>query len=128
MNVALAVGNVIDGVVEPVGQVTSDLIDPSTEALVGTATVSRFDEVDRAMDAAARAFEEWRRTTPRERQERLLALADLIEANTDRIADAEVLLTGKPRQVTIVSEIARSVDNIRFFAGALRVIPGAAQA
>ena len=115
----IAVGNVIDGVVESIGQVTSDLLNPATEAVVGAATLSRLDEVDRAMDAAARAFEGWRRTTPRERQERLFHLADLIEANTERIADAEVLLTGKPRQATITHEILRAVDNIRFFAGAL---------
>ena len=125
---AIAVGNVIDGVVDSIGQVTTDLINPATEAAVGLATLSGLDDVDRAMDAAARAFEGWRRTTPRERQERLFRLADLIEANTDRIADAEILLTGKPRQATIVSEISRAVDNIRFFAGALRVIPASAQA
>lgn len=124
---AIAVGNVIDGLVEPIGQVTTALVNPATEAVEGTATLSGLDDVDRAMDAAARAYEEWRRTTPRERQERLFHLADLIAANTERIADAEVMLTGKPRQATIVSEISRAVDNIRFFAGALRVIPGAAQ-
>lgn len=124
----LAVGNVIDGVVEPIVQLTSELVDPATEESVGRASLSRLAEVDRAMDAASHAWTEWRRTTPRERQERLLHLADLIDADIDRIADAEVLLTGKPRAATITSEILRAVDNIRFFAGALRVVPGGAQA
>jgi acyl-CoA reductase-like NAD-dependent aldehyde dehydrogenase len=126
--VAREEGNVIDGVTDPIGQLTTDLVNPATEEIVGRATLSRLEEVDRAMDAAAHAWEEWRRTTPRERQERLLHLADLIEAETDRIVDAEVLLTGKPRQATLVSEVSRAIDNIRFFAGALRVVPGGAQA
>ncbi|QJU53460.1 aldehyde dehydrogenase family protein [Herbiconiux sp. KACC 21604] len=123
----LTVGNVIDGVVRPIGQLTTDLVNPATGERVGSATLSRSAEVDEAMEAAAAAWQSWRRTTPRERQERLLHLASLIEENIDRILEAEVLLTGKPRQATLDFELRRAVDNIRFFAGALRVVPGAAQ-
>ena len=121
------VGNVIDGISQPVGQLTTDLINPATGELVGTATLSRSDDVHLAMEAASRAWQSWRRVTPRERQERLLHLATLIEENIDRILEAEVQLTGKPRQATLTAELRRSVDNIRFFAGALRVVPGLAQ-
>jgi aldehyde dehydrogenase (NAD+)/betaine-aldehyde dehydrogenase len=125
--VKITVGNVIDGRSEAVGQLTTDLVNPATGETVGEATLSRADEVDLAMQAASRAWQTWRRTTPRERQERLLHLATLIEENLDRILEAEVQLTGKPRQATLDFELRRSIDNIRFFAGALRVVPGAAQ-
>ena len=122
------VGNVVNGISEPIGQLTTELVNPATGAAVGRATLSRSNEVDDAMEAAGSAWLGWRRVTPRERQERLMHLAALIEENIDRILEAEILLTGKPRQATLVAELRRSVDNIRFFAGALRVMPGGAQA
>ena len=125
--VFISISNVIGGEVQPIGVSTTELVNPATETVVGVATLSREGEVDAAMSSADAAFRTWRRTTPRERQERLLHFADLIEQNIDRIVEIEVLLTGKPRVATRVAEVERSIDNIRFFAGALRVVPGIAQ-
>jgi betaine-aldehyde dehydrogenase len=103
---------------------TSDLVDPSTGEVFAQAPVSSAADVDRAMAAAATAFEGWRDSTPSERQKALIRIADAIEARADELVDAEVRNTGKPRGLTLSEEIPPMVDQIRFFAGAARVLEG----
>jgi betaine-aldehyde dehydrogenase len=110
--------------VEPVDGRYADLIDPSTGEVFAAAPVSGQADVDRAMDAAAKAFEGWRDTTPRERQLAMLKLADAVEARTAELVDAECQNTGKPRQLTIDEELPPAVDHFRFFAGAARLLEG----
>jgi betaine-aldehyde dehydrogenase len=86
--------------------------------------VSRADDVDRAMTAAARAFDRWRDATPSDRQRALLRIADAIEARGDQFVAAESENTGKPISLTASEELAPMVDQIRFFAGAARVLEG----
>jgi betaine-aldehyde dehydrogenase len=107
---------------------TSDLIDPATGAVFGTAPVSTTADVDAAMQAAATAFESWKRTTPAERQKALLKIADALESRAVEFVDAEVLNTGKPRSSMAADEVPPAVDQIRFFAGAARVLEGRAAA
>ena len=101
--------------------------DPSTGLQIGTAPDSDAAAVDLAFQAAQQAFKSYKRTTPAERQAMMLRLADLIEANADRLLEAEVACTGKPRQITRKLEILRGADQLRFFAGACRVVSGTAQ-
>ena len=61
---------------------------------------------------------------PSERQLALLRLADAIEARADELVDVECRNTGKPRALTLSEEIPPMVDQIRFFAGAARVLEG----
>ena len=103
---------------------TADLVDPSTGEVFAQAPVSSEADVDRAMTAAATAFEGWRDSTPSERQMALIRIADAIEARADELVDAEVRNTGKPRGLTLSEEIPPMVDQIRFFAGAARVLEG----
>ena len=84
--------------------------------------------MDAAFAAAKRAFGEWGRTTPGERQAALLAMADAIEQNGERLVAAEAENTGKPIGLTTSEEIPPMVDQIRFFAGAARVLEGKASA
>jgi betaine-aldehyde dehydrogenase len=100
--------------------------DPSTGLQIGTAPDSDAAAVDLAFQAAQQAFKGYKRTTPGERQALLLQLADLIEANVDRLLEAEVACTGKPRAATRELEILRGADQLRFFAGACRVVSGMA--
>jgi betaine-aldehyde dehydrogenase len=102
----------------------SDLIDPSTGEVFATAPVSGAADVAAAMQAAAGAFETWRDTTPSQRQQALLRIADGIEARAKEIVDAESENTGKPVQLTFDEELPPMVDQIRFFAGAARVLEG----
>jgi betaine-aldehyde dehydrogenase len=103
---------------------TTDLVDPSTGAVFGTAPLSSDKDVDRAYAAAAEAFEAWRDTTPSERQKAMLAIADALESHADELVEIESQNTGKPIALTRSEEIPPMVDQIRFFAGAARLLEG----
>src|SRR5215207_2412717 len=101
-----------------------DRVDPSTGEVFGTAPLSGPEDVDAAMRAAAEAFEGWRDSTPSERQRALLRIADAIEARGEELVAAESRNTGKPVQLTMDEELPPSLDQIRFFAGAARMLEG----
>jgi betaine-aldehyde dehydrogenase len=109
---------------DPADGRTSDLVDPSTGEVFATAPLSSGADVDAAMQAAATAFEGWRDSTPSDRQKALIRIADAIESRADELVDAEVRNTGKPRGLTQSEEIGPMVDQIRFFAGAARLLEG----
>jgi betaine-aldehyde dehydrogenase len=117
--------NFIDGkLVDSADGRRADLVDPSTGEVFGTAPVSSAEDVDRAFAAAATAFETWRDTTPSERQRALERFADALEARADDLVAAESQNTGKPVQLTLDEEIPPMVDQVRFFAGAARLLEG----
>ncbi|MFZ0173610.1 MAG: gamma-aminobutyraldehyde dehydrogenase [Acidimicrobiales bacterium] len=105
---------------------TSDLINPSTGEAYAEAPISGEDDVNTAFEAAASAFETWRDSTPSERSRALLKIADAIEARADELVSVESENTGKPLGLTLSEEIPPMVDQIRFFAGAARVLEGRA--
>ncbi|MSO26861.1 MAG: gamma-aminobutyraldehyde dehydrogenase [Candidatus Nanopelagicales bacterium] len=105
---------------------TSDLINPSTGEVFASAPVSSATDVDRAYVAADAAFEIWSNSTPSERQQALLTIADAFEAHADELVALESENTGKPIGVTASEEIPPMIDQIRFFAGAARVLEGRA--
>ncbi|WP_349269074.1 gamma-aminobutyraldehyde dehydrogenase [Mycolicibacterium parafortuitum] len=119
------VRNFIGGeLVDSTSGATMPLIDPSTGEKYGTAPVSNEQDIDNAYAAASAAFKEWKKTTPSQRQKALLDFADEVERNADALVAAEGRNTGKPNHVTAVEEIPPMVDQIRFFAGAARVLEG----
>ena len=75
---------------------TTEIINPSTGKAYATAQLSNAADVDQALKAAANAFEEWRETTPAERQRALLKIADALESRADEIVAIESENTGKP--------------------------------
>lgn len=83
-------------------------------------------QVDEAVNAADAAFEQWGQTTPKERAEALLKLADAIEQNAEMFAKLESQNCGKPLHCVINDEIPAVVDVFRFFAGAARCLSGLA--
>ncbi len=101
-----------------------DLVDPATGEVFATAPVSGAEDVDRAYAAADRAFEEWGDTTPQERQNALLKIADALEARADEFVQVECRDTGKPIGLTASEELPPGVDHFRFFAGAARLLEG----
>ena len=105
---------------------TLDIVNPVTARVVAQAPVSGAADVDAAYTAASAAFEEWGQTTPSERQQALLKFADAIEARADELVRLESENTGKPHALTASEEIPPMVDQIRFFAGAARVLEGRA--
>ncbi len=105
---------------------TSPIIDPVTEEVIAYAPVSGPADVDAAMKAAAEAFRTWRRVIPAERQKALLRLADAVEARTDEFVAVESRNTGKPLGITATDELVPIIDQLRFFAGAARLLEGRA--
>ncbi|MGW5448503.1 gamma-aminobutyraldehyde dehydrogenase [Streptomyces asiaticus] len=101
-----------------------EVTDPVTGEVYATSPRSGAADVDAAMAAAAAAFPTWRDATPATRQRLLLKIADAVEARAEEIAEAECRNTGKPRALTLTEEIAPIVDQIRFFAGAARLLEG----
>ncbi|GAB3064129.1 gamma-aminobutyraldehyde dehydrogenase [Micromonospora schwarzwaldensis] len=110
--------------VDPVDGGYADLVDPCTGEVFARAPVSGPADVDAAMRAASAAFESWRDATPAERQRAMLKFADAVEARAADLVDAEVRNTGKPRQLTTDEELPPAVDELRFFAGAARLLEG----
>ena len=100
------------------------LIDPSTGAVFANAPLSTKADVDKAYKAAAEAFNSWLDTTQSIRQKALLKLADVFEEHADELVELESKNTGKPIPVTTAEEIPPMLDQIRFFAGAARVLEG----
>ena len=110
--------------VDPDGDTTTDIVDPSSAQVVAQAPVSSQSDVDRAYAAASKAFETWGDTTPSERQQALLKFADAIEARADDFVRLEGENTGKPHALTASEEMPPMLDQLRFFAGAARVLEG----
>ncbi|MFB7942678.1 gamma-aminobutyraldehyde dehydrogenase [Streptomyces sp. NPDC056049] len=103
---------------------TIEVINPATGEVYATSPLSGQADVDAAMEAAAAAFPAWRDTTPSERQKVLLKIADAFEERADELIAAEVLNTGKPTALVASEEVPPMVDQIRFFAGAARLLEG----
>jgi betaine-aldehyde dehydrogenase len=123
--VARTVQNFIDGKsVDAIDGRRADLINPATGEVLGSAPVSGPEDVDAAYRAAANAFETWRDTTPAERQRAMLKFADALESRAEEIIAAECENTGKPIELTRTEEMPPALDQIRFFAGAARLLEG----
>jgi betaine-aldehyde dehydrogenase len=117
--------NFIGGEYRPAGDGrTSDVVDPSTGETYLQAPVSGPGDVEAALTAAATAFETWRDTTPAERSLALLRFADAVEARTEDLVEAESRNTGKPVALTRADEVPPMADELRFFAGAARILEG----
>jgi len=117
--------NYINGVfVASDSTATIDLINPTDESVVGVSPISTRSDIDAAMAAAALAFKSWGKTTPKVRQKALLALADAIEANSDALVAAQARNTGQSDEQIADEEVTVGADQIRFFAGAARLLEG----
>ncbi|QKV90640.1 gamma-aminobutyraldehyde dehydrogenase [Streptomyces sp. NA02950] len=101
-----------------------EVTDPGTGEVYAHSPLSGATDVNAAMAAAAAAFPLWRDATPSTRQKLMLKIADAVESRAEEIADAECRNTGKPRALTLTEEIAPIVDQLRFFAGAARMLEG----
>jgi 1-pyrroline dehydrogenase len=111
--------------VDSAGGETMEVVNPSTGEVIAEVASSTAEDADRAVQAAKAALPEWLETTPGERAELLFKLADLIDENTDELAALESKNVGKPLSYA-KDEMPVAADNIRFFAGAARVLEGRA--
>jgi betaine-aldehyde dehydrogenase/aminobutyraldehyde dehydrogenase len=104
---------------------TMEVLNPATGEVIAEVPRAGVEDVDRAVDAAERAWGTWRHKTPKDRMELLLRLADVIDENADELARLESRNVGKPWWVA-VDEPGIMSDNLRFFAGAARNLEGKA--
>jgi 1-pyrroline dehydrogenase len=104
---------------------TLEVVAPATGERIAEVPASGAADVDAAVEAAAGAFESWRRTTPRQRAELLDKVADAIEADMETLRALEVDNVGKPVSI-IEFEMDLTVDNWRFFAAGARFLEGRA--
>jgi len=109
--------------VEAVEGGTMEVLNPATGEAIAEVPAGTAADVDRAVEAAARAWPEWRDSTPAERAELLLKLADVVDANAEELAEIESRNVGKPLAYAR-DEMPVCSDNLRFFAGAARVLEG----
>jgi 1-pyrroline dehydrogenase len=102
---------------------TIDVINPATAETIGAVPNMTADEVDAVVERAKQALPEWLDATPKERSELLYKLAQVLEDNAEELAQIESSNVGKPLMVSR-DEMPFSADNLRFFAGAARVLEG----
>ena len=100
---------------------TDEVLNPATGEVLAEVASGGAADADAAVAAARTAFETWGLTTPRERSEKLLALAAAIEGDLDELKRLEMANVGKPVSI-IEFEFDLLVDNLRFFAGAARTL------
>ncbi|MGH8534553.1 MAG: aldehyde dehydrogenase family protein, partial [Gammaproteobacteria bacterium] len=114
------IANYIDGRLEaPRSGCYIDNIEPATGQVYSLTPDSDAADLEQAMAAAKRAFPEWSALPAEERARFLLGIADRIEAQTEPLARAESIDTGKPVSLARQVDIPRAAANMRFFAHAI---------
>jgi 1-pyrroline dehydrogenase len=106
---------------------TMEVLNPATGEVIAEVPRGTADDVERAVAAARKAWDDWRWKTPKDRMELLLKLADVIDEHAEELARLESKNVGKPWWVA-VDEPGIMSDNLRFFAGAARNLEGKAAA
>src|SRR5438105_14012013 len=109
--------------VDASGGDTMEVLNPATGEVIAEVPNSSAEDVDRAVQAAKKALPEWLETTPGERAELLLKLAAVVDEHADELAELESQNVGKPL-ASAKDELPVCADNIRFFAGAARLLEG----
>ena len=104
---------------------TMEVLNPATGERIAEVPASTEEDASRAVEAAKAALPAWLDSTPRERAEILLKLADVIEENAEELAQLESKNVGKPIAAAR-DEPSEMADNLRFFAGAARILEGRA--
>ena len=123
MSIALrSFHNLVGGeLVDAVDGGTREILNPADGNVIGRVPEGTRADVDRAVAAAAAARIGWRDTTPGQRMEALLALADAVDAHAEELAALESANVGKPRSLA-AEELPICSDELRFFAGAARTL------
>ena len=108
------------------GEREVDIVNPATGAVLATPDLASTDDVDRAVRAARDAYADWSTATPAARSDLMHAFAAELRTREESLAQAETLQTGKPIRMSREFDIAGSIDNVAFFAGMARHLPGLA--
>ncbi len=110
--------------VAPVKGEYFDVVTPINGSIFTKAARSGAEDVELALDAAHAAADLWGKTSPGERANVLLKIADRMEANLERLAYVETVDNGKPIRETLNADIPLALDHFRYFAGCVRAQEG----
>ena len=110
--------------VAPVKGQYFDVITPTTGKVYTQAARSTAEDIELALDSAHGAADAWGKTSPAERANILIKIADRLEANLELLAYAETIDNGKPIRETLNADIPLAVDHFRYFAGCIRAQEG----
>jgi len=106
---------------------TRDIVSPASGEVIARVPEGSAADVDRAVQAAKRAFEEvWFDATPGERSRALLKMAELVEEHGEELGRLEAENVGKVYSLTMSEEIPVIADQFRFFAAGARILDGLA--
>lgn len=105
---------------------TYEAYNPADGSLLAKCAEATKEDVDKAVAAATKAFETWKKTTPQERSEYLLKIADALEGHAEHFAMVETYDNGKPIRETRAVDVAFAIDHFRYFAGVIRAEEGSA--
>ena len=106
---------------------TRTITSPATGETLAEVAEGTAEDVDRAVRAARKAYDDvWSDSTPKDRMEALLKMADLVDEHADEITKLEAENVGKPMAVTASEETPVIADQFRFFAGGARFLEGRA--
>src|SRR5581483_11089411 len=102
-----------------------DVENPATGRVIASVSAGNASDVDVAVKAARRSFENgvWRRMSSVQREQILWKLSDLLEANLDEMITLEILDNGMPISL-VVRAIKRAIDGLRYYAGMCTKIYG----
>ncbi|MDR0279903.1 MAG: gamma-aminobutyraldehyde dehydrogenase [Paucimonas sp.] len=114
----------IDGELVAGAGVAEPIFNPATGEVLTRIAEASTEQVEAAIQAAHRAFASWSRTTPQQRSNLLLAIADIIQKQADHLARLEALNCGKPLHLARQDDLVAAIDVFRFFAGAVRCQTG----
>ncbi len=105
---------------------TFDVLNPATEEVIAKVPKGTKEDARKAVDAARDAFDSgsWSRKTPAERSSIIWKLAELVETHADELARLESLNVGKTYKYSRESDLYFIIDNLKFFAGAARMLEG----
>ena len=104
-----------------------EIVNPATGEVIAEVPKGTEEDVDRAVGAARKAFDEvWFETTPAERSQMLLKLAAAIDEHAEEFAHLESTNVGKPLKQAVNDELPVIASDVRFFAGAARILEGKA--
>ncbi len=96
---------------------TIECLNPHDNSRLAQVAEARANDIDRAVEAAQRAFPAWRDMAAADRGRLLLRLADAIEAHADELAKVESLDTGHPIRDTVGLDVPRTAATFRYFGG-----------
>ncbi|MDP3706582.1 MAG: aldehyde dehydrogenase family protein [Polaromonas sp.] len=110
--------------VAPVKGAYFDVVTPINGKVFTQAARSTAEDIELALDAAHAAADKWGKTSPTERANILIKIADRLEANLELLAYAETVDNGKPIRETLNADIPLAIDHFRYFAGCIRAQEG----